>query len=418
MLGLYFRIMGRAMDDHRASAVRRALRDRGVDVKTAATASTSPSQPASKAKSGSSSTGHSTGAGAAAIVDDGSSLDDASEAALLALLTPEERARLPPRYSVERIIDDFVLVCVLVGNDFLPHVPHLDIANGSINFMMSLYKDLMPLMGGYLTDKSRIHLGRLELFIQGVAAREPLYFEHRGVEEGNPGYLGAHTYRQHYYYEKFGINVTSVDNTDNINATTADLSHFKAQAGDDTASSYVSRAQLHAMMAADLSTHPPPHQLHLFPSAPQPQHPVVRRLVTEYVKGLMWVLEYYHSGCRSWTWYYPDLYAPLASDFVDLPALGGLAAEDAPSVAQAQTQSQAHAQAPRRAVSDAGALRLPEGKPFTPLMQLLSVLPPQSVSFLPICYGMLMVDPQSPLLPAYPSDFDVNNPCLLCRNAI
>lgn len=38
------------------------------------------------------------------------------------------------------MIDDFVFMCVLVGNDFLPNVPHLDIADGALNHMMNMYK--------------------------------------------------------------------------------------------------------------------------------------------------------------------------------------------------------------------------------------------------------------------------------------
>ena len=36
------------------------------------------------------------------------------------------------------------------------------------------------------------------------------------------------------------------------------------------------------------------------------------------MEGLHWVLNYYHHGCRSWNWYFPHLYSPLATDLFDL----------------------------------------------------------------------------------------------------
>lgn len=49
-------------------------------------------------------------------------------------------------------------------------------------------------------------------------------------------------------------------------------------------------------------------------------------------------------------------------------------------------------------------------RPFPNLLQLLSVLPPQSAQFLPKPYADLMVDPMSPILPYFPSDFEVRTP--------
>lgn len=48
------------------------------------------------------------------------------------------------------------------------------------------------------------------------------------------------------------------------------------------------------------------------------------------------------------------------------------------------------------------------GTPFTPLLQLLSVLPPQSGAFLPPSYMDIMTDPISPCVDYYPKDFEVD----------
>ena len=82
------------------------------------------------------------------------------------------RLRLPFGYDLEKIIDDFVFMCYFVGNDFLPHLPYLDIADNALNRMFDIYKELLPSLGGYLTDCGTIHLARVEHFIQQLSQIE------------------------------------------------------------------------------------------------------------------------------------------------------------------------------------------------------------------------------------------------------
>ncbi|EWM20807.1 dhm exonuclease [Nannochloropsis gaditana] len=110
-----------------------------------------------------------------------------------------------PRFDLERIIDDYVLMCMFVGNDFIPHLPHMDIADGALNMMMAVYREAVPsLLGGYITDKAKVHQGRLELFLREIARREPLYFQYRAKEDKDPQWQGD-GYKDHYYQSKLGI---------------------------------------------------------------------------------------------------------------------------------------------------------------------------------------------------------------------
>mmetsp|Transcript_73418 Transcript_73418/g.122681 ORF Transcript_73418/g.122681 Transcript_73418/m.122681 type:complete len:280 (+) Transcript_73418:1-840(+) len=204
-------------------------------------------------------------------------------------------------------------MCMLVGNDFIPGLPHLDVADGALNLMLRTYTDMIPLLGGYLTHKEEIHLSRFEKFVREISRNEPFLMSKKAARDSEDRRDVANApgdYKRRYYLEKLGLHPNDRNGR--------------------------------------------------------------QELISAYLSGLSWCLAYYHQGCSSWNWYFPDFYAPLASDLTRLSSYN---------------------------------IELSPGKPFPPLAQLLAVLPPQSAKLVPPPYQELMLSPSSPIYDAFPVDF-------------
>ena len=93
-----------------------------------------------------------------------------------------EQVSLPFAYDGERVIDDFVLLVSLCGNDFLPHLPSLDIGEGAIDVLLRTYRDQLPAWGGYLCDGGLINVARLEDLLRILGSMEADVFRLRAAE--------------------------------------------------------------------------------------------------------------------------------------------------------------------------------------------------------------------------------------------
>lgn len=94
------------------------------------------------------------------------------------------------KYDLERIIDDFILMSIFVGNDFLPHLPGLHINEGALELIWKIYKEILPEMGrlrwiatlsltpgGYMNEHGTISLPRLQMLLDRLALVEKENFE-------------------------------------------------------------------------------------------------------------------------------------------------------------------------------------------------------------------------------------------------
>ena len=62
----------------------------------------------------------------------------------LAQLTLSVMRRVGAFGPKERLVDDFVFMCMLVGNDFLPGLPSLEVADGALDGLFAKARRVEP----------------------------------------------------------------------------------------------------------------------------------------------------------------------------------------------------------------------------------------------------------------------------------
>merc|ERR1719211_921982 len=90
---------------------------------------------------------------------------------------------LPFPYDFERVIDDWGFMCFFVGNDFLPHLPSLEIRENAIDRLVNLYKKSVYKTGGFLTDSGLVNPERVQLIMQDLGEMEDDIFKDRQSRE-------------------------------------------------------------------------------------------------------------------------------------------------------------------------------------------------------------------------------------------
>ncbi|XP_061317738.1 5'-3' exoribonuclease 2 isoform X1 [Pezoporus flaviventris] len=317
-------------------------------------------------------------------------------------------ASLPFTFDFERSVDDWVFMCFFVGNDFLPHLPSLEIREGAIDRLVNIYKNVVHKTGGYLTESGFVNLQRVQMIMLAVGEVEDSIFKKRKDDDDNfkrrqkekrkrmkrdqPSFIPGGQFSPQALGNRSSPQAISNPRQAAFEMRMHDRQNSTTSSSPNTSLTPDSSPSLAGGIkrkAEDSDSEPEPEDnIRLWETGWKQRYyknkfdvdasdeKFRRKVVQSYVEGLCWVLRYYYQGCASWNWYYPFHYAPFASDFE------GIA--DMPSDFEKGS------------------------KPFKPLEQLMGVFPAASGNFLPPTWRKLMTDPESSIIDFYPEDFAID----------
>ncbi|KAE9464643.1 hypothetical protein C3L33_03442, partial [Rhododendron williamsianum] len=300
--------------------------------------------------------------------------------------------------DLERLIDDFVFMCIFVGNDFLPHIPSLEIFEGAIDLLMAVYKEEFAHMGGYLTNSFEARpIG--EDALRGEVPGRSLGDEMPARAWG--AHIGRILVRRSSWEVPWKVAQSSEEDVHGLpweGVNLGRVEHFvKAVSSHENAilrkrsQPGVKKVQSSINHVTDVGN-PVIDQVKLgeegwkeryyaekFEANTNDDREKIRgHSVLKYIEGICWVMHYYYQGVCSWQWFYPYHYAPFASDFCGLDQL---------------------------------KIHFVLGKPFKPFDQLMGVLP-AARCLQCTCTSFLLpeVDDRfsSPILDFYPEDFELD----------
>ena len=58
---------------------------------------------------------------------------------------------------------------MLVGNDFIPHLPKLHINGNALSFLYECYMEVLPKLDGYLNEGGIVNLKRFQIYLDNVS---------------------------------------------------------------------------------------------------------------------------------------------------------------------------------------------------------------------------------------------------------
>lgn len=184
--------------------------------------------------------------------------------------------------------NDFIILCYFLGNDFIPHLPSIDIKKDGMDILINAYTDMILYTNETLIDDDyNLNLTSLKIFIKSLANIEDDLIKTK---------LFEHLKRDEKFRcqskEKFDIELFNYENLKYIKKLDPFMYFNDLISFDESRFKYYE------------------HYFHISVN----QDEMIKKMVESYFEIFVWVIDYYFKGCKNWRIKYEFNHGPFVTD--------------------------------------------------------------------------------------------------------
>ncbi len=182
-------------------------------------------------------------------------------------------------------VNDYIFICFLLGNDFMPHFPSVNIRRNGVFKVIDAYKETIGVSSTeFLTDGNVIYWSNVKKMFEHLAAMEHAHL------------IDEYKYRSKYNIKKMNVK-TNEDKLNMFNSLPI-YERDDEKYIDPSKPGWEDRYYINLFKIKDVNKKDK------------------EKICVNYLEGLEWVMKYYTTGCVDWRWKYHYNYPPLFSDLI------------------------------------------------------------------------------------------------------
>ena len=286
-------------------------------------------------------------------------------------------------FNKTRILNDYIFLTFLVGNDFVLSLPFLKVKKDGLPLLLSIYHELKLKHNDYLiifnheekeNKPPTVNISFLTDIMLELSNKEDFVMKNhqksinrimKGVKDSrrmedeaqkSPFEIFQSRYQHlevcnpdHPLYEKYFPDFEKINYEQDYDIWRKEYYKFYLNIDDNI-------------------------------NSDEEYNSIILNIVHNYLESLMFTLKYYFIGIPSWTWFYKYRVPPLFSDIYNVL---------------------------NKKLIDINTISFDLGTPYTPFQQLMTILPPQMSTLLPEVFRTIMNDDSLLCTQFYPIDFKI-----------